>query len=108
MKRQDTHKSKRIKKSWKKPVGRHSKQRLKLKSAPKMPEAGLRTPKEVRGLHPSGFEEVMVHRPEDLESVDNESEAARIGSSVGKRKRAMIVEKAEELDVKLLNAGDEE
>ena len=108
MKRQDTHKSKRIKKSWKKPVGRHSKQRLKLKSAPKMPEAGLRTPKEVRGLHPSGFEEVMVHRPEDLESVDNENEAARIGSSVGKRKRAMIVEKAEELDVKLLNAGDEE
>jgi len=108
MKRQDTHKSKRIKKSWKKPVGRHSKQRLKLKSAPKMPEAGLRTPKEVRGLHPSGFEEVMVHRPEDLENVDNEKEAARIGSTVGKRKRAMIVEKAEELDIKLLNAGDEE
>lgn len=108
VKRQNTHKTKRIKKSWKRPVGRHSKQRLKLKCAPQMPEAGLRTPKEVRGLHPSGFEDVLVHRPEDLEDLDAEEDAARIGSKVGKRKRAMIVEKAEELDIKVLNAGEEE
>ena len=73
-----------------------------------MPEAGLRTPKEERGLHPSGFEDVLVHRPEDLESLDPEDEAARIGSTVGGRKREMILEKAEELDVKILNSGDEE
>lgn len=108
VKRQDTHKSKRIKRSWKKPVGRHSKQRLKLKSAPRMPGAGLRTPEEVRGLHPSGFEDVLVHRPEDLEDLDAEKDAARIGSKVGKRKRALIIEKAEELDIKVLNAGEQE
>ncbi len=107
-KRQNTHKNKRIKKSWRKPRGRHSKQRLKLKSAPQMPEAGLRTNKEVRGKHPSGFEDVLVHRPEDLKELDSEKDAARISSTVGAKKREMIVDKAEELDIKVLNPGDQE
>jgi large subunit ribosomal protein L32e len=107
-KRQNTHKNKRIKDSYRRPVGGHSKQRLKLKSAPQMPEAGLRTPKDIRGKHPSGFEDVLVHRPEDLEDLDPENDAARIGSTVGGKKRSMIVEKAEELEIKLLNAGDQD
>jgi large subunit ribosomal protein L32e len=107
-KRQSTHKNKRINTSWRKPQGKHSKQRLKRKSAPQMPEAGLRTPEEERGLHPSGFEDVLVHRPEDLEDLNVEEEAARIGSTVGGRKREMILEKAEELDVKVLNGDTDE
>lgn len=106
-KRQNTHKNKRINTSYRRPTGKHSKQRLKLKSAPQMPEAGLRTPEDIRGKHPSGFEDVLVHRPEDLENLDSEEDAARIGSTVGGKKTAMIVEKAEELDIKLLNAGEE-
>lgn len=107
-KRQNTHKNKRISTSYRRPRGKHSKQRLKLKSAPQMPEAGLRTPKDIRGLHPSGFEDVLVHRPEDLESLNSENDAARIASKVGGKKRSMIVEKADELDIKLLNAGEQE
>lgn len=107
-KRQNTHKNKRIKKSWRKPRGRHSKQRLKLKSAPQMPEAGLRTSKDIRGKHPSGYEDVLVHRPEDLEELDPETDAARISSKVGEKKKEMIVEKAEELEIKVLNPGDQE
>ena len=105
-KRQSTHKNKRINTSYRRPTGKHSKQRLKLKSAPQMPEAGLRTPEEDRGKHPSGFEDVLVYRPKDLESLDSEEEAARIGSTVGGKKKAAIVEKADELDIKLLNAGE--
>lgn len=105
-KRQSTHKNKRINKSWKKPVGRHSNQRLKKKSAPQMPEAGLRSPKETRGLHPSGFEDVLVHRPKDLEKLE-EDQAARIASKVGGKKRVQILEKAEELEIKVLNKGEE-
>ncbi|EHK01210.1 hypothetical protein HRED_09367 [Candidatus Haloredivivus sp. G17] len=37
-----------------------------------------------------------------------EEEAARIGSTVGGRKREMILEKAEELDVKVLNGDTDE
>lgn len=107
-KRQNTHKNKRINTSWRKPTGKHSKQRLNKKDAPAMPQAGLRTPKEERGLHPSGYEDVLVHRPEDLMELDPEEDAARIGSTVGGRKREMILEKAEELDVKVLNSGDQE
>lgn len=107
-KRQNTHKNKRINSSYKRPEGKHSDQRLKKKNAPQMPEAGLRTPEEERGLHPSGFEDVLVHRPEDVEELDSEEEAARIGSKVGDRKREMIVEKADELDVKVLNAGEQD
>jgi large subunit ribosomal protein L32e len=107
-KRQNTHKNKRINSSWRKPQGKHSNQRLKKNSAPQMPQAGLRTPKDQRGLHPSGFEDVLVHRPEDLEDLDSDEQAARIASKVGGRKTEMILEKAEELDVKVLNPGDQE
>ena len=107
-KRQNTHKNKRINKSFRKPTGKHSDQRLKKKEAPKMPEPGLRTPKEERGLHPSGYEDILVHRPEDLEELDPEEEAARIASKVGGKKKEKIVEKADELDVKILNPGEEE
>jgi large subunit ribosomal protein L32e len=81
---------------------------LKKKDMPAMPNPGYRTPKAIRGLHPSGYEDVLVHRPEDLEELDAEKDAARIASKVGGRKRELIVEKADELGIHVLNAGDEE
>ena len=35
-----------------------------------------------RGLHSSGFEEVMVFNQTDLETINPETQAARIGASV--------------------------
>ena len=106
-KRQQKHKhSKLNSKSWKKPVGKHSKVRLKLKSARPMPTVGYRTPRQIRGLHPSGYEEVLVHNTDDLEDIDSETEAARIGSTVGARKRAKIIEEADENSIYVLNRGD--
>ncbi|WEL23945.1 50S ribosomal protein L32e [Candidatus Nanohalovita haloferacivicina] len=106
-KRQETHKRKRVKSSWRKPIGGHSNARLQKKSAQKLPKVGYRTPKEDRGKHPSGYEEVMVHNTDDLEEVDPETEAARIGSTVGGRKREQILEKADDLEIKVLNRGDQ-
>jgi hypothetical protein len=40
--------------------------------------------------------------------VDVETQVARIGGSVGGRKREAILEKAEELDVRVLNPGIKE
>mgnify|MGYP000238732070 CR=1 FL=1 len=57
----------------------------------------------VRGLHPSGFREVMVHRPDDLDAIDPNTEAARVGARVGGRKRAIIHERADELGIRVLN-----
>lgn len=107
-KRQNSHKHGRVSKSWRKPRGKHSPMRRKEGHAPKMPNKGFRSPKDVRGLHPSGLEEVLVHNPDDLDELDNEEYAIRIASGVGGRKRAVIAEKADEMDLKLLNYSVEE
>lgn len=106
-KRQNSHKHKRVKESWRRPRGIHSPRRKGKKHAAPVPQAGHRTPVEERGKHPSGFEEVLVHTPEELEDVDPETEAVRVGSSVGERKREAIREEAENLDIKLLNLSGE-
>ncbi|MGB2346470.1 MAG: eL32 family ribosomal protein, partial [Candidatus Poseidoniaceae archaeon] len=56
-----------------------------------------------RGLHPSGFREVMVHNLNDLETIDPETQAARIGHTVGGRKRENIHARADELGIRILN-----
>jgi large subunit ribosomal protein L32e len=58
---------------------------------------------EARFLHPSGFREIMVHNIADLETVDPETQAARVGSTVGGRKREHIYSRADELGIRVLN-----
>ena len=94
---------KRIKESWRRPRGLHSKVRQKEKSKLKMPDIGYRQPKEIRGLHPSGFKEVLVRNFKELENVDPSKEAIRIAATVGKKKREEIIKKAKELKIKVLN-----
>lgn len=101
--RQEWFRYKKLGDSWRKPRGKHSKQREHLARRPPVVDAGFRGPSAVRGLHPSGFKEVLVYTPKDLESLDPMREAARIGATVGSRKRELIMEKAEELNVRVLN-----
>jgi large subunit ribosomal protein L32e len=101
--RQDYHKKKRTPTSWRRPRGDLSKQRRGVKGKGDVVEAGYRTPEAVRGRHPSGFEEVRVHTPDDLEGVDPDREAVRIASKVGARKRERIEELAEEREIRVLN-----
>lgn len=77
--------------------------RMQRSGTPRLVKIGYRGPKKYRGLHPSGYREVLVHNPEELESIDPEAQAARIAASVGKRKRMLISEAAEEKGIKLLN-----
>jgi len=101
--RQDYHKKKRIPTSWRKPRGGLSKQRRRMKSKGPVVEAGFRSPKASRDLHPSGFEEVRVHNTDDLEGVDGDTQAVRIASKVGGRKRELIEDEAEEREIRVLN-----
>jgi len=91
--------------SWRKARGTHSKQREDRKHAPAQVKIGYRGPKQARGLHPSGFEDVLVHNPHDLDELDPDTQAARIGSSVGGRKREQILEKAQNEGIHVLNPG---
>ncbi|WP_435074110.1 50S ribosomal protein L32e [Halorubrum sp. HHNYT27] len=101
--RQDYHKKKRIPTSWRKPRGGLSKQRRRMKSKGPVVQAGFRSPKASRDLHPSGFEEVRVHNTDDLEGVDGDTQAVRIASKVGGRKRELIEDEAEEREIRVLN-----
>ena len=101
--RQDHHKKKRVPTSWRSPKGTLSKQRRGVKGKGDTVEAGFRSPKAVRGRHPSGFEEVRVHNVDDLEGVDGDTEAVRIASKVGARKRERIEEVAEDEGIRVLN-----
>jgi large subunit ribosomal protein L32e len=106
--RQDYHKKKRLPSSWRRPRGTHSKQRKHQKGKGQQVKAGYRSPGAVRGRHPSGFEEVLVHRPEDLDGLDPDRQAARIASAVGGRKRERIEDRAADEEIRILNPTYEE
>ncbi|ELZ93985.1 50S ribosomal protein L32e [Haloferax mucosum ATCC BAA-1512] len=101
--RQDYHKKKRTPTSWRRPRGGLSKQRRGIKGKGPKVEAGYRTPKAARDLHPSGFEEIRVFNTDDLEGIDGDTQAVRIGSSVGARKRERIEEVCEDREIRVLN-----
>ena len=88
---------------WRKPKGMDNKQRRNFKYRGSKVRVGHGKIALARGLHSSGFEEVMVFNQEDLESINPETQAARIGASVGNRKREGIHDRADELGIRVLN-----
>ena len=83
--------------------GNDSKMRKNRKYRSPMARVGYGKVASARDLHPSGFREVMVHKSEQLEGLDPERQAVRIGASVGNRKRSRIHERADELGLRILN-----
>jgi large subunit ribosomal protein L32e len=96
----------RIKDRWRRPKGIDNKMRQKRKGWPRTVNVGFRSPKSVRHLHPSGKEEVAVFNVGDLTIVDPETQVARIGGTVGRRKRRSILKEALELGIRILNPGN--
>lgn len=88
---------------WRKPRGARNKIAVDMVYRPRRPVIGYRGPALARGLHSSGFAEVLIHNPKDLEALDPQREAARIAHGVGGRKRAAIVKAAEAKGVRILN-----
>ncbi len=103
--RQEWFRYGRVGDSWRRPRGLHSKTRRNYKYRPPKVSKGYRGPKLARGRHPSGFEEVRIHSPKDLDGLDPKKQAARIGHTVGTRKRTEIKKKADELGIRILNWG---
>ncbi|MDR0309666.1 MAG: 50S ribosomal protein L32e [Candidatus Methanoplasma sp.] len=102
-KRQEWFRYAKLGEKWRKPKGIHSKMKRQLKRRPPMVDIGFRGPVSVRGLHPSGFEEVLIHNVDGLEGIDPKVQAVRIGGTVGTKKRIAIEDRAAELGIRVLN-----
>jgi len=88
---------------WRAPHGMDNKQRRNYKYRGSLVRIGHGKVAAARFLHPSGFKEIMVHNVGDLEAIDPETEAARVGGTVGGRKRETIYARADELGIRVLN-----
>ena len=95
-----------VKVRWRFPRGRHSKVRQMHCGRPAMPNPGYGAPVEVRGLHKSGLEVVMVRNAEDLQNLNIKTQGAVISASVGARKRLSLLEMAQQKKITLLNVKD--
>ena len=95
----------RVKDPWRKAIGIDSQTRKKTKSGVKSPGAGYRSPKSVRGLHPSGFEEVRVITLDEVKELNPKKHAIKIARTLGSRKRIAIIDYAQARGFKILNLG---
>lgn len=103
-KRDGYGKKRQLSDSWRKPRGQHNKQREQKKAKGALPKPGFGSPIAVRGMHPSGFFEVLVATLTELEGLDPKTQAVRISGTVGDRKRVGLQAAAIEAGLKVLNA----
>jgi large subunit ribosomal protein L32e len=102
--RQEWFRYKRLSRTgWKKPRGDDSSQRKNRKYRSALVRVGHGKIAAARGLHPSGFEEVLVNKSGDLDGLDPETQAVRIAKTVGNRKRSAIHDRADDLGLRVLN-----
>jgi len=98
--------SARVKVRWRFPRGRHSKVRQMHCGRPPMPNPGYRAPAEVRGLHQSGLQMIMVRNMAELQTINPKTQGVIIAASVGNKKRLSLLEMAQQKKITLLNIKD--
>lgn len=103
-KRQDAGKQKRIGTKYRKPKGLQSKMRLRRKGYPSRPSSGQRTERSLRGLH-DGQLPVVVRTVAELTGL--KACPIIISAKLGDRKRTMILEKAKEQSLTIINLDAE-
>lgn len=101
--RPESWRYKRLDTGWRRPKGIDSMIRKREKGHPKMPGIGYRSPVKLRDYHPSGMKEVLVHNLQEMEGLHPKIHAVRIAHRVGDRKRLAILERADDLGLRVLN-----
>ena len=73
------------------------------KSERPSPRPGYGSPAAVRGLHPCGLSDMLVHNEGMLAALDPKVHAVRIAAGVGMKKKVEIQKKALEAGLRVLN-----
>ena len=93
--------------TWRKTKGIDSRVRRRFKGTIPQPSIGYGSDKKTRNLMPNGFYKFVVNNPKELEMLmmHNRKYCAEIAHGVSSRLRKLIVARAEQLNVKVTNAG---
>lgn len=89
--------------AWRGAKGKHSKIRRQRKGYPVMPMVGFASPRKEVGKI-SGLQPILVHNVQELSAL-NKSMQIAIVARVGAKKKLDIMKKAQDLNIKVVNAG---
>merc|ERR1711907_205597 len=96
----------RVSESWRRPKGIDSRVRRKFKGKVLMPNIGYGSNKKTRHMLPDGFKKFLINNASDLLlMMYNRTYAAEVASSVSRKTREAILERAKVLDIKVTNAS---
>merc|ERR1719223_2716656 len=93
--------------TWRRPKGIDSRVRRRFRGNIKMANCGYGTNKKYRHVLPNGFLKFRVNNVEDVEMLlmHNRKYAAEIAHNVSVKKRKDIVERALQLNIKVINGN---
>jgi large subunit ribosomal protein L32e len=93
--------------SWRKPKGIDGRVRRRFKGAIPMPSIGYGSDKATRNIHPHGFRTVVINNTSELEMLmmHNRTYAATVAHSVSSRVRREIIQRAEQLAIRVTNGS---
>jgi len=96
-----------VKDNWRKPKGIDNRVRRRFKGQYLMPNIGYGSAKSTRHMLPTGFLKVLVHNVKELEMLmmQNRKYCAEIAHSVSAKKRKAIVERAQQLAIRVTNGN---
>ncbi|KAK6192495.1 hypothetical protein SNE40_003950 [Patella caerulea] len=97
----------RVKRNWRRPKGIDNRVRRRFKGQYLMPKIGYGSNKKTRHICPDGFKKILVHNKRELEilMMQNGTFSAEIAHGVSSKKRKDIVERAQQLAIKVTNAN---
>ncbi|ORZ03222.1 50S ribosomal protein L32 [Syncephalastrum racemosum] len=106
-KRHQSDRFHRVGESWRKPKGIDSCVRRRFRGQAPMPKIGYGSNKKTRHMLPNGFQKFTVKNVADLNMLlmHNRTFAAEIAHNVSAKKRVELLERAAQLNVKVINAG---
>nr|CDS25698.1 60S ribosomal protein L32 [Hymenolepis microstoma] len=96
---------KRLGDKWRKPKGIDNRVRRRFKGQMRMPKIGYGTQARVRHIHPDGFRHVIINNVKELEVLlmQHRTHAGVIARTISRKNRVKIVERARELNIKIVN-----
>lgn len=94
-----------VSQNWRKPKGIDNRVRRRFKGQYKMPNIGYGSAKKTKHVCPDGFKKFLVHNVRELEvlMMQNRVFSAEIAHNVSSRKRKEVVERAQQLAIKVTN-----